>query len=106
VQVMETCKTKLGADHPSTLTTMNNLAFTWKGQGRDAEALRLMEDCVPRLKRVFGIQHPHFLSSYATLSKWEAYMSFPHREQCGDSLTQRIVVERVQVMLGGGYGMS
>ena len=34
VQVMETRKRKLGADHPSTLTSMNNLAFTWKEQGR------------------------------------------------------------------------
>lgn len=27
-QVIETRKTKLGADHPSTLTSMANLAFT------------------------------------------------------------------------------
>jgi tetratricopeptide (TPR) repeat protein len=75
VQVMETRKTKLGADHPDTLTTMNNLAFTWKGQGKDAEALQLMEDCVQRRKRVLGAQHPHFLSSHATLRKWEAEQS-------------------------------
>jgi hypothetical protein len=42
VQVMETSRMKLGADHPSTLTIMNNLAFTWKGLGRDAEAIQLM----------------------------------------------------------------
>jgi hypothetical protein len=29
VQVIETSKTKLGADHPDTLTSMNNLAHTW-----------------------------------------------------------------------------
>ncbi|KAG9241639.1 hypothetical protein BJ878DRAFT_389836, partial [Calycina marina] len=28
VQVMETSKTKLGVDHPDTLTSMANLAFT------------------------------------------------------------------------------
>jgi Tetratricopeptide repeat len=28
VEVMETSKTKLGADHPSTLTNKSNLAFT------------------------------------------------------------------------------
>ncbi|CAA9959477.1 hypothetical protein PTMSG1_02895 [Pyrenophora teres f. maculata] len=38
VQVMETRKKKLGADHPDTLTSMANLAFTWKAQGRSAEA--------------------------------------------------------------------
>ena len=30
VEVMETRKTKLGADHPDTPTSTNNLAFTWK----------------------------------------------------------------------------
>ncbi|KAF1966426.1 kinesin light chain [Bimuria novae-zelandiae CBS 107.79] len=41
MQVMETRKTKLGADHPSTLTSMNNLSVTYKHQGRwtEAEAL-------------------------------------------------------------------
>jgi hypothetical protein len=31
VQVMETFTTMFGADHPYTLTSMNNLAFTWRG---------------------------------------------------------------------------
>jgi hypothetical protein len=43
VQVMETWKTKLGTDHPFTLTIMNNLVFTWKGLGRHKEALELLE---------------------------------------------------------------
>jgi hypothetical protein len=29
---MEIKKEKLGADHPSTLISMKNLAFIWKGQ--------------------------------------------------------------------------
>jgi tetratricopeptide repeat protein len=64
VQVMETFQAKLEGDHPDTLTSM---AFTWKGQGKDAEALQLMEYCVQRRKRVLGVQHPHFLSSHTTL---------------------------------------
>lgn len=39
VQVMETSKKKLGEDYSSTLTSMNNLAFTWKAQRRDANTL-------------------------------------------------------------------
>ncbi|KAJ5128088.1 hypothetical protein N7448_008867 [Penicillium atrosanguineum] len=39
VQVMETRKTKLGEDHPDTLTSMANLAFTWKSSGHDAKAV-------------------------------------------------------------------
>ena len=38
VQVMETSKTVLGEEHLDTLTSMTNLAFTLKGQGRDDEA--------------------------------------------------------------------
>ena len=30
VQVMETRKRVLGAEHPSTLTSMNSLAYTWR----------------------------------------------------------------------------
>ena len=46
VQVMETRKTKLGVDHPDTLKSMNNLAFTWRGTGKEIKARRLIEDCI------------------------------------------------------------
>jgi hypothetical protein len=39
VQVMETSKKKLGGDHPDTLTTMANLEFTLKSQGRANKAI-------------------------------------------------------------------
>lgn len=32
---METTKRVLGERHPDTLTSMNNIAFTWKKQGRN-----------------------------------------------------------------------
>ena len=44
VQVMETRKEKLGADHPNTLTSMSNLAIIWREQSRDTEALTLIRD--------------------------------------------------------------
>jgi hypothetical protein len=34
VQVIETSKTKLGVNHPDTLTSMANLALTYQNQGR------------------------------------------------------------------------
>lgn len=40
-QVMEIRKTKLGADHPSTLTRINNLALTFLNLGRWEEAEQL-----------------------------------------------------------------
>ncbi|KAK0712753.1 hypothetical protein B0T26DRAFT_651449 [Lasiosphaeria miniovina] len=72
VQVMETSKTKLGADHPSTLTSMNNLAFTWKYQGLHIEALALMEGCAWARQRALGPRHPDTLSSLATIYQWSS----------------------------------
>jgi hypothetical protein len=46
MQVIETRKKKLGADHPFTLISINNLAFTWKGTGKETEAIRLIEECI------------------------------------------------------------
>ncbi len=45
---METRKSKLGADHPDTLTSMANLASTYRepgpvGRGRDALEVQVME---------------------------------------------------------------
>jgi Tetratricopeptide repeat len=71
VQVMETRRRVLGPEHPDTLTSMNNLAFTWKEMERDTEAIRLMKDCVQLLKRILGINHPNTVSSSATLTGWE-----------------------------------
>jgi hypothetical protein len=68
VQVMEMSKKKLGADHPSTLTSMNNLAFTWKGMARDAEALKLMKASVRLRKQKKGDSYPHTRSSSSTLA--------------------------------------
>jgi hypothetical protein len=61
MEVMERRKRVLGAEHPSTLTSMNNLDFMWKGHGRDAEALKLIEKCVLLQKRVLGVGHPYTL---------------------------------------------
>ncbi|PSN59131.1 hypothetical protein BS50DRAFT_580214 [Corynespora cassiicola Philippines] len=68
---MQTRKTKLGDDHPDTLTSMANLAFTWKRQGRHAEAIALMRQCVQSRYRKLGVNHSDFISSSATLAKWE-----------------------------------
>ena len=61
----------LGAEHPSTLTSMNNLAFTWKRQGRGAKALNLMEECVQLQMHILGVSHPDTLSSSTALIGWQ-----------------------------------
>jgi len=69
--VVETRKSVLGSEHPDTLTSMNNLAFTWKGCGRDTEAIELMEKCVLLQISVLGVDHPNTQSSTAVLTRWQ-----------------------------------
>ncbi|KAH6700536.1 hypothetical protein BKA61DRAFT_423467, partial [Leptodontidium sp. MPI-SDFR-AT-0119] len=54
-----------------TLSSMANLAFIWKGYGRDANALELMRQCVEVLARILGSNHPYTLSSSTTLLEWQ-----------------------------------
>jgi hypothetical protein len=61
-----TSKRVLGAEHRSTLTSMNNLAFTRKIQYRE-EAIALMRKCVQLRGRVLGSDHPFTLSSREAL---------------------------------------
>ena len=71
VQVMETSLRVLGQEHPDTLTSMNNLAFTWRTQGRDNEAWKLMEECFLLRKLKLGADHPDTVSSLTTLHEWQ-----------------------------------
>ncbi|CAG8108440.1 unnamed protein product [Penicillium nalgiovense] len=68
---METRKRKLGADHPDTLTSMANLAFTWESTGQHAEAIDLLRACVVKQQRVLGLAHPDTVSTEDTLLEWE-----------------------------------
>ncbi|KAH7627734.1 hypothetical protein B0T09DRAFT_234400, partial [Sordaria sp. MPI-SDFR-AT-0083] len=67
VQVMETRKAKLGADHPSTLTSMANLASTFWNQGRWEEAEKLEVQVMETRKAKLGTDHPSTLNSMANL---------------------------------------
>ena len=55
---METRKTKLGADHPDTLTSMANLASTYRNQGRWEEAEQLEVQVMETSKTKLGEDHP------------------------------------------------
>ncbi|KAF2647025.1 hypothetical protein K491DRAFT_615367, partial [Lophiostoma macrostomum CBS 122681] len=79
VEVMETRKTKLGADHPDTLTSMNNLAHTWKGQGSTSKAISLIKHCCERQAVVLGPQHPNTVSSQETLIPWQLEATEPSK---------------------------
>jgi hypothetical protein len=68
---METSARVLGEEHPSTLTSMNNLAFTLKSQSRNDEAISIMEKCVQLRKQILGPQHPHTKTSLEALNEWQ-----------------------------------
>jgi hypothetical protein len=74
VQVMESRKTKLGADHPDTLRSMANLAFTWKSSGHISRALDLLRACLAKQRQILGVNHPDTVSSSETLLEWETEM--------------------------------
>ena len=69
---MNTRKTKLGEDHPSTLTSMANLAFTWKSSARNAEAINLLRECLTKQEQTLGQNHPTTLYNSEILLEWEA----------------------------------
>jgi hypothetical protein len=68
VEVMETSKRVLGDEHPNTLSSIANLASTYKNQGRLKDAEELQVQVMEMTKRVLGDEHPDTLSSIANLA--------------------------------------
>ena len=58
----------LGADHPYTLATRNELAEAYRGMGRTAEAITLFERNLADRERVLGADHPDTLLSRSNLA--------------------------------------
>lgn len=71
VHVIESRKKKLGEDHPDTLSSTANLAFTWKSAGRKATAINLLRICVAKQQLIIGPGHPHTVSNSNTLLEWK-----------------------------------
>jgi Tetratricopeptide repeat len=72
MQVVEMMKRVLGSEHPTTPSNMNNLAQTWKLQGKDQQALGLMRQCVAIRQRVLGREHPYTIASMEMVSEWSS----------------------------------
>ena len=68
MQVIETSSRVLGLEHPSTLTSMANLASTYRNQGRWKEAEELFVQVMETRKRVLGLEHPDTLTIMANLA--------------------------------------
>jgi tetratricopeptide (TPR) repeat protein len=67
-QVLEMRKRVLGPDHPSTLTSMANLASTYRNQGRWNEAEKLFAQVMETIKTMLGVKHPDTLSTMSNLA--------------------------------------
>ena len=68
IEVMERHKRILGQEHPSTLTSMANLAATYRNQGCWKEAEDLEVQVMETFKRILGAEHPSTLTSMANLA--------------------------------------
>jgi hypothetical protein len=58
----------LGAEHPDTLTSRNNLAGAYQAAGRLGEAIPLYETTLTAYERVLGAEHPNTLTSRNNLA--------------------------------------
>jgi tetratricopeptide (TPR) repeat protein len=78
-QVLDIDKRMLGTDHPSTLSSMANLASTYRNQGRWDAAEELEVQVMETRKKKLGADHPDTLTSMANLAstlwnqgRWDA----------------------------------
>ena len=68
MQVIETSSRVLREEHPSTLTSIANLASTYSNQGRWKEAEELEVQVLETFKRVLREKNPSTLTSIANLA--------------------------------------
>jgi tetratricopeptide (TPR) repeat protein len=67
-QMLETSSRVLGKEHPDTLTSIANLASTYRNQGRWKEAEELEVQVMETRKRALSKEHPDTLTSMANLA--------------------------------------
>ncbi len=75
---VEVQKRSLGLEHPSTLTSMHNLALTYQRQGQLEKAEKLLLEVLEARRRPLGAEHPDTLASmnnlaltYREQGRWE-----------------------------------
>ena len=71
-------KSKLGSDHPNTLSSMNNLAKGYQAAGKLDKALPLYEETLALRKTKLGPDHPDTITSMSNLAEW-----LPGRREAG-----------------------
>ncbi|KAF6800116.1 Kinesin light chain 5 [Colletotrichum musicola] len=94
-QAVSTRAEILGQEHPSTLTSMANLASTYRNQGRWKEAEELEVRVMETTSTVLGEEHPHTLTSMANLAL--TYMN-QGRWKEAEELEVRVMETRKRVL--------
>ncbi|KAK4246724.1 hypothetical protein C7999DRAFT_41879 [Corynascus novoguineensis] len=89
----------LGSHHPSTLTSVANLASTYRNQGRWEEAEKLGLQVVDTRKTKLGADHPDTLTSMANLAS--TYWNQGRREEAEKLFIQ--VIETRKTKLGADH---
>ncbi|OCK85886.1 hypothetical protein K432DRAFT_217425 [Lepidopterella palustris CBS 459.81] len=95
---LEAREATLGAEHPDTLTSMANLASTYRDQGRWKEAEELLVQVIETSKRVLGDEHPDTLTSMNNLAS--TYRNQGRWKEAEELLMQ--VIERRHTGIKGG----
>ena len=115
--MLATSQRVLGLEHPSTLTSMSNLASTLQAMGELATARELLGEALTAQRRVLGERHPG-----TTISAWNLFGTLDQlgdRDAAGGILKdhlmwllrenpaelgadQREIQEYVATVLGGG----
>jgi tetratricopeptide (TPR) repeat protein len=89
------CERVLGAEHPDTLASRNNLAYAYRSAGRVQEAIPLFERTLAECVRVLGADHPQTLTSRSDLAG--AYESAGRLDEA-IGLFERTLAECVRVL--------
>lgn len=68
--MLEASKRVLGEGHLETLSSMSNLALTWKSLGRDQDAMELMQRVLHLRTDILGSEHSYTVASAEILDDW------------------------------------
>ncbi|KAF7553925.1 hypothetical protein G7Z17_g3294 [Cylindrodendrum hubeiense] len=106
LQAVELRREEFGLDHPSTLTSMANLASTYRNQGRWDEAEKLEVQVMETNRMKLGVNHPDTLSSMANLAstfrdqgRWEEAEKLEGRWDEAEKLEIQVMETR-KIILG------
>jgi tetratricopeptide (TPR) repeat protein len=89
----------LGPEHPGTLSSMNNLAVTYRAQGKTAEAAELHEEVLQKRRRILGDDHPDTLTTMDNLAA-------TYQAQGKTAEAAELHEEVLQKRTGGSWGTT